>query len=831
MVRRVFWVLAFAILGCRSHALEVVVPKVATMEERRAAEELAALWLKGSGRAARISSHEGSDESIKETASPGLDRLFLGGTALGRKRALLPEGLDEDGFRILGIGNRTVILRGESSWGTWFAAEWFAQHEWGVRWYAPGPDGEVVPDLRDWKGRPMDVIVAPGFKSRELTGLDGAGAAWAWRNGLRARWPHQHALAGLFPGSLFAEHPSWFPLLEGERRRPEGPSDGDWQPNLALPEVAEHAAQVVEETFAKHPRLEGVSLSIDDSCRFDQSALTVAARGRLRWFRGRPDYSDVVFGFMNRVADQVGKSDPGKLLGAYAYYWAEPVPDFRVRSNVLPWLTSDRTEWFDARYRTEDERLIRSWCRDGPRVEGCYDYLYGAPFVVPRVTTLLTARSVRFEYDAGVRAFTAEAYPNWGFDAPKLWVLAQLLWNPEENPGRLADEFYRGYFGHAAGPMARFYAECEKVWMRQPRPGWWIKYNRDEDQAKLYPPEVRAELQADLDEAEEEARTARERRCVARVTAAFAVSERFAEFCEDRDALSVAADRIDATDGATAGARLVRLVKSYEGARVDFLAAFGRAVALGGMASMDVSVYLRDDPAARAAEQLFGGTAGESERGEVRQAAAIGGSEALHLALDEMGAKWHAVPVVDPSWHGLRTPAVLDDRTFYWSGGIGEAARSGIGRWVCHGLPVEGRTITVGHEGETVAVRYQRALAEYISQWAPAERGAVYQAEEHFRGQIGWGEQAFLVMSWMDSHGRWLGPAVSDRVPVGDWRKGFSLLVLERAPVNAAKVGVGVYLYHQLPRHYAEFTPPRLEVAGGLAPAPEIGVSLGRARP
>jgi hypothetical protein len=41
------------------------------------------------------------------------------------------------------------------------------------------------------------------------------------------------------------------------------------------------------------------------------------------WFRHRPDYSNLVFTFTNRVAEHVAREHPGKYVGALAYYWCE----------------------------------------------------------------------------------------------------------------------------------------------------------------------------------------------------------------------------------------------------------------------------------------------------------------------------------------------------------------------------------------------------------------------------------------------------------------------------------------------------------------------------
>jgi hypothetical protein len=747
----------------------VVISAEATADEIQAAAELGQVWLHGTGQQIAVRREDAPAEP-RETGP----FFFVGETVLAQAQAPLPGGLDPDGFRVRTLPEGRVLLRGSTGFGTILAVDWYAQHGMGVRWFMPGPWGEVVPALDNWSPPTLDRVIAPAFLSREFSGLDREGLEWARRNGLHGSLPHAHALKDVFPPRLFDAHPEWFPLLEGRRYRPVSSEDYNWQPNLALPEVAAHAVAQADAFFDREPQAAGISLSVNDSICFDQSDATVRARGPLRWFRGRPDYSDVVFGFMNRVADNVAHRRPDKLLSAYAYYWCENTPSFSVRANVVPWLTADRSQWYDEAFRNEDRALIERWCHSGAKIVGMYDYLYGAPFLVPRVTTRLTAESIEFAYREGVRAYCAEANPNWGLDGPKLWLAAQLLWDPGQPVDALLNDYYAHFWGEAAPPMRRFYERCEKAWLRQPGPGWWLKYYQDEAQAELFPSDVCAALRSCLEDAQSRARDPAMQARVEMVSASFSVTERFSAFCEARFALSraAAAPWINRE-------RVAKLLGDFRRKRADLGPAYERAAAAGGLARIDLEPYLRDDPEAGVAARL---------------------REQADAPVENAGLD-------DPGWQTLKTPEKLDDRTFVWS----------TLPWLGRGEPVEARLIQVSSDAAGLrVVSYRHCKSERLQQWIAASAGRAYEASVKVKSHVSPGNQTYLIMNWMDRQNHYVGRPVADRLPDGDWTEGKTLMAAGLAPPTVAFVGVGIYACDQTGSDFASFSGLSFKV--GAAP-------------
>jgi len=733
---------------------EINLPEHPVDQEIRAVSELARVWLSATGDPASIRDVPTNGGA----ADPEKPRFFLGDTPFTRTAAPLPVGADRDGFRVVIRNDGTVVLHGQTPVATAYAVNWFCSHELNARWFFPGELGEVIPH-GSWAPHEINLFVQPAFRSRELSGLGTNGELWALHNGLNARWPHAHALLHIISPSEFNLHPDWFPVIGRQRYRPIDANDYNWQPNLANPAVAMQAAQYAERFFQTNPTAEAVSLSVNDSINFDQSPETLAARGPLRWFRNRPNYSDLVFSFMNRVADLTSTELHGKYLSAYAYYWCEDTPTFPIRPAILPWLTADRAQWYDPVFASQDQRLIRRWCQSGAATVGCYDYLYGSPFLIPRVTTHLTAESIRFEFNAGVRAFFAEANANWAIDGPKLWVVTQLLWDPSRDTDTLLSEYFQTLFGEAAPPMAAFYGLCEDCWNSQPGPARWIKYYQDPAQAELFPPPVRTRLRELLARAAALTRDPLAARRVALVATAFESTDDFCSFFEARKALKEA--------------QTPKLYLEYLSRRRRFADANSRAVSAGAIAATDLSVFLRDDPGA-------------------------------NLTAEVTAAAWQPVPLADAIWSEFVPPSHLDDTTFLWNNGA----------WLGRGEPTPSRTIRIITRSDgTRIVRFEHTAFDHLTQWIPAVPGALYRAQVDFVGRVGPGNEQYLIASFRDHSGRFVGDSAEDRVPWGEWRDLRHLTIILRAPATANEIGFGIYSCHQLADDFSEFSAPKLMLA------------------
>lgn len=375
-------------------------------------------------------------------------------------------------------------------------ARWYWAGELGFEWAEPHRDSF---GLRPWRE-------IPAFVQRQFYPVDND---FGRRNRLNKVYSFNHNLAKVFNAELFESKPEVFAEVNGRRRKPANHGGTDPQPDFTHPDAVEIAAQAALDYFKKNPEANSFSLSINDNVLFDTTEATAAAVSPLRYFRGRPDYTGLVFAFMNKVAERVfdeadawqTPSGEDRYLTALSYYWTEPAPTIRIHPRVMPVLTSDRAQWHDPDYRAEDKALIEAWAASGAEKVATWDYYFGAPYPYPRQFNQWIGESLRYMSEAGVDVFFSQLPYFWGLDGAKAWLGAQLLWNPRQNPDDLLDDFYTNFFGPAAGPMRAFYEIAEQHRNEHEGKADWIKLYKDEASIALFTPAVLAEMRHCLDEA------------------------------------------------------------------------------------------------------------------------------------------------------------------------------------------------------------------------------------------------------------------------------------------------------------------------------------------
>ncbi len=798
-----FWVVSlFLVSGCTSTTVirdaKVIVPIFVGADsgpfEKAAAEELARVLAEMSDAPCKI-------ETITDLRGPG---FYVGRGLLekvqGRPLELAADpvvsadgGFGPDGFRVLNARGR-ICIGGATPEATRHAVCWFLQKHAGVRWYTPGADGEMIPKKTRWSVGRLDVSVNPVYFSRELTGLQTPEEKiWAERNGLRQRLDYSHALDRVFPRSILAQQQAWNSLLSGERYLPESIEDRSWQPNFSAPGIAEHAATLAHAALsADQQKVYSFSLGINDSVRYDESAETQATVMPLRYFRGRPDYSSLVFGFMNRVSENLDTklSTPG-YLGCLAYFWCENVPPFRVHPRVLPYLTADRSQYYDRDFRQEDSALMAAWAKSGVKTFGLWEYAYGRNFLVPRQPLNALADAVRKGHALGARGYIAEVEPHWGFDGFKMWMLTQLLWDPTHSTEDLKADFFRGYFREAAVPMQRFFETCETLWLRQQGEPHWLKYFQHEDQILLFSPDSCAVLGQLLAEAGRRAAASPAvGRRVARTAAAFAVAERFAEYDRLRRTLAAQPD-----DNNLEGV-LRDLVPKFSAARTRFETAVAQAREgdLPAFCDGETSNFTRNDPVPAVLWRL--------------------GKRSPATPL-QMLRGWGAAQKIPHDW--LQLAQGLSDAqplgTSLVSNGDFRATSSHFAQplflhprpwaipegWSLRAMPTEHGSLAVTEDlsGISNYVRITGAWDTQLYQWQPAEPEKIYLATCDSRGRRSPGGDAALFLVFLSGEGAVLGHRRMHGLPTGEnpgWRE---LCATAVSPSGAAWVGVGVGVTRQ----------------------------------
>jgi len=706
------------------------------------------------------------------------------------------------------------------------------------RWFMPGEIGREVGDrsLEIGDRRQATHSGMGPFLTRALGGVDrGDGGEWARFNGLTPRLDFSHNLNRVFPPELYESHPEFFPL-EGERRLEPPNGSYWWNPDLGRADVAAHAAAKAREHFTKDQDAVSFALGVNDGLIFGESTETIALTTPVRWFRERPDFSNLVFTFMNRAAADLTTTHPGKYLGTLAYYWAENTPDFPVHPQVIPFLTADRSQSYDRAFREEERALQARWVarlqgerstfnaqrltlKDGtpevpeasdaelktyplnlntggaPRRLGLYDYLYGHGFLIPRIHTQLIAENLREARRLGFTDYFAEMTPNWGLDGPQPWLVAQLLQDPEQSERRLLAEYYRRYFRESAFLMQRFFERCEEQWMNQAGRSYWLKHFRNESQATVFPSEVCRELRRILDAALAQAGSDTVRQRVQQVRDAFGVTERFIAMQEARDALNRIAlgafgdRRLEIGDRRRKVGELEAALDRFLSLREGFVSYTKRLQAEQPLliAPFIWDDYLRHDPTANAVARLSEIGDGRWEiEGRSQAEAMLSGLRAVDAEGDEL--------LVNGAFGGPVRPARRIGGLTY---GVALPAH-----WQSRVEPAEHHQAGLKAD-EPGVLRIAGTKDTQVFQWVALGDRAFARAQVSVRGRVSVSGVAMLTLGWLDTDHRHLGITVI-RLPEGEWPEWVDLVQAGSAPKGAAWVGLSLRVQHQAPEDWVE---------------------------
>ena len=107
----------------------------------------------------------------------------------------------------------------------------------------------------------------------------------------------------------------------------------------------------------------------------------------------------------------------------------EKPPPFKLPQNLVPYFTTDRANYFDAKYKSEDFKTLDEWGKAADNF-GIYDYAYGAPYPLPREIGREIAAGIARAHRAGARLYYAELNPIFAYDAKKCAEIFAALENP-----------------------------------------------------------------------------------------------------------------------------------------------------------------------------------------------------------------------------------------------------------------------------------------------------------------------------------------------------------------------------------------------------------------
>lgn len=346
----------------------------------------------------------------------------------------------------------------------------------GARWYLPGELGEVLPDMPTIPLPEVDKIVEPDFEIRQFSVRFGTAddevTRWVMRLGTRnvngLMIAHgMHTMT--HPDKLKTDKPEWFALYGGKR---------DTQTGVRL----NHLCYSNEELFTETVRwaqaqfdvydYEGVSIMPPDAygsiCQCElcegKQIDEMGSRGKL---------SNHVWDYANRVAQEVGKTHPDKLIVCCAYGAnTEPPTNIdKLEPNVQVVIVGGRRPRNSLPEQREYVRQLRTgWLKIATRpimifenypFTGRGTYL---PGFVARTNgeSINATKGISRGEDIWLSFPRFHDDPNIGFDHFQIYFTARMWWGGKDaDIEALLDEYCELFYGPAGLKMKEFFDFCE----------------------------------------------------------------------------------------------------------------------------------------------------------------------------------------------------------------------------------------------------------------------------------------------------------------------------------------------------------------------------------
>jgi len=382
-----------------------------------------------------------------------------------------------------------VYFEGNYPSPTAFAVYSFLQDQLGVRWFAPGDDWEYVPENANKSTFTVDVknvVSVPGTSPRVWSGHSWTDSwkAWDLRNKAVVsekvlRRNFQNNMYRIFPPSKYAKtHPEYYPLINGKRWIPANDNERYWWPAIGDPNVQRITEEYIHQWFLDHPDEDSFSLGMDDIAYMSDDPLTDAMDSSPDDYKKR-NFSSRFYKFINIIAKQVKKTDPGKYIGTLIYSIAlkPPVDVPKMEDNVFGFIADgSAAQWYQPGKKDEWMATTKDWAKR-VSILSRYDY-FGMGTFAPRVFPHAMAEMMDFDHSLGFEGSYVEMYTFLPQTAPMIWAFAQKQWNPNLKIDDLLNEFYTKMYGPAAPTMKKYFDLMEKSW-NTPRPGHtgWVHRN------------------------------------------------------------------------------------------------------------------------------------------------------------------------------------------------------------------------------------------------------------------------------------------------------------------------------------------------------------------
>jgi hypothetical protein len=366
---------------------------------------------------------------------------------------------------VMQVKGKHLLLAGGRPRGTLYAVNRFLQEQCGVRWWMPWATN--IPKRATLHIPALHVRSKPAFEYRAPYWSTGFDPQWKAHNGANGEsQPIAAELGGCVmykgfchtfyplvpPEKYFAAHPEWYSLLKGKRTH-----DGA-QLCLTNPQLRDFMVERVKEWLREAPEASIISVTQNDcfgACECDACKALDDAEG---------SHAGTMLAFVNYVAEKIEPEFPNVAVDTFAYqYTRKPPKTIKPRHNVIVRLCSIECNFREPLDHPSNAAFLADlteWSKICKRLY-IWDYVTDfGHYINPHPNWFVLGPNLRLFQKYGVKGvFEEGAYAGPGAEMAELraWVLAQLLWNPQQDDRALIGEFLEGYYGKAAAkPIGRY---------------------------------------------------------------------------------------------------------------------------------------------------------------------------------------------------------------------------------------------------------------------------------------------------------------------------------------------------------------------------------------
>lgn len=389
----------------------------------------------------------------------------------------------------------------QQSNGTLYAVYDFLERNCNVRWYLPGPLGEITPTQKTLTVTGSDLQRKPAMDYRWIAGgalymplpPEHPSAEDQRKYMLRNRiGGNQHAIGHSFYGyydRFLKDHPDWF--AQGYSGQPP-------QMCYTNPEFIAQVVKDANDYFDGKGAQPGAGaigdyfglVPMDNSswckCPRCQAELNAAEKDNPQFNNGYA--SDYIYNFTNKVAREVAKTHPDKWIAqlaysTYAYYPVKVTPD----KNVAVQMCLHTRNWWCPSMEANDLKVLNAWRKASPDrplhlwLYYCFPALnakYGNFNYWPGFFAHDVVKQMKLYHDANVNGIflenSSEMDATYLMDQLEYYITFKLADDPSLDGNKLIDEFFTRYYGSAGTPMKVLYCRIEDLFSNP----------------KYYPPEI-----------------------------------------------------------------------------------------------------------------------------------------------------------------------------------------------------------------------------------------------------------------------------------------------------------------------------------------------------